>query len=142
MGSRDGLVEKVEMIGGREIDVRVLLLPERSRAERAGRAKKRTIPIVLPSGGAAAARKRHRAKQHRGYIGRGKVTVFRLSAYILPAASRDAARRAWGIPSCYFIPLRPPRPSESSGILTPWIRMIILVYTSILCVGMLIDHAT
>jgi hypothetical protein len=37
MGSRAGLVEKVEMIGEREIDV--LLLPEMSRAERARRAQ-------------------------------------------------------------------------------------------------------
>jgi hypothetical protein len=55
-------------------------------------------PSVLPSGGAraAAARRRHRAKQHRGYIGREKSGLLRVSAYILPAASRDAARRAWG----------------------------------------------
>ncbi len=39
MGLRAGLIiENVEMIGDREIDV--LLLPEMSRAERAGRAKK------------------------------------------------------------------------------------------------------
>ncbi len=32
---------------------------------------------------------------------KGKVTVLLLSAYILPAASRDTGRRAWGNPSCY-----------------------------------------
>jgi hypothetical protein len=33
---------------------------------------------------------------------KGKVSVLRLSAYILPAASRDTARRAWETPSCYY----------------------------------------
>ena len=68
------------MIGEREIMIDVLLLPEMSLSRagrdsggRATRSKeKRTIPIVLPSGGAAAARRRHRAKQRRGYIGREK----------------------------------------------------------------------
>ncbi len=41
------------MIG--ESEINVLLLPKMSRAERAGRAKKPIILIVLPSGGAAAA---------------------------------------------------------------------------------------
>ena len=59
------------MTGESEIMIDVLLLPEMSRAERAWRAKKMNIiPIVLPSGGAAAARRRHQAKQHSGYIGR------------------------------------------------------------------------
>ncbi len=31
-----------------------------------------------------------------------EVCVLRLPAYILPAASRDAAWRAWGNPSCYY----------------------------------------
>ncbi len=65
MGSRAG---HIEMIGEREIMIDVLLLPETSRAEEPGERKKWTIPIVLPSGGAAAARRRHRAKQHRGNI--------------------------------------------------------------------------
>jgi hypothetical protein len=57
----------------------------------------------MPSGSSApAARRRHRAKQHRGYIGWEKSGLLRVSAYILPAASRDAARRAWGNPSCYY----------------------------------------
>jgi hypothetical protein len=34
---------------------------------------------------------------------KGKVTVLCLSAYILPAASRDTARRAWETPSCYYM---------------------------------------
>jgi hypothetical protein len=56
------------MIGEREIDV--LLLPEMSRAERAGQAKKMNNSYcrALRRPGAAAARRRHRAKQHRGYI--------------------------------------------------------------------------
>ncbi len=33
---------------------------------------------------------------------KGKVTVLCLSAYILPAASQDAAWRAWESPSCYY----------------------------------------
>jgi hypothetical protein len=41
------------------------------------------------------------AREHRGYIGRETSGLLRVSAYILPAASRDAARRAWGNPSCY-----------------------------------------
>ena len=45
---------------------------KRAELSEPGERKKRTIPIVLPSGGAAAARRRHRAKQHRGYIGREK----------------------------------------------------------------------
>jgi hypothetical protein len=46
--------------------------------------------------------RRHRAKQHRGYIGRKNSGILRVSAHILPAASRrDAARRAWENPSCY-----------------------------------------
>jgi hypothetical protein len=86
-----------------------------SRAEQptAGKRKKRTIPIVLPSGGAAAARRRHRAMQHRGYIGRESPgLLLRLDDHDSAAASgpaypshnirqRDAARRAWGNPSCY-----------------------------------------
>jgi hypothetical protein len=60
------------MFGEREIMIDHNFLPEMSRAERAGRANKRSIPIVLPLGGGAAARRRHRAKQHRGYIGREK----------------------------------------------------------------------
>jgi hypothetical protein len=88
--------------------------------------KKWTIPIVLPSGGATAARRRHRAKQHCGYIGREKSGLLRVSAYILPAASRDAARRAWGNPSGYLnclieslwaswfrVPLRQRAPADS-----------------------------
>jgi hypothetical protein len=67
MGSQAELVRKVEMIG--ELEINVLLLPERSRAERAWLAKKQTIPIVMPSG---ARQQRHGAKQHSGYIGRGK----------------------------------------------------------------------
>ena len=63
---------------------------------------RRSHLFVLPSGGAAAARRRHRAKQHRGYIGREKSGLLRVTAYILPAASRDTARRAWEIPSCYY----------------------------------------
>jgi hypothetical protein len=33
---------------------------------------------------------------------KGKVTVLRLSAYILPAASLDMARRAWETPTSLF----------------------------------------
>jgi hypothetical protein len=104
MGSRAGLVEKVEMIGEREIDV--LLLPEMSRAERAGRAKK-TNDSHCP-----ALRRRRRGEaapsgEAASWLHwKGKVTVLRLSAYILPAASRDTARRAWRKPSCYlFVPV-------------------------------------
>jgi hypothetical protein len=89
------------MIGAREIMIDVLLLPEMSRAERAGRAKKMNNSHCL------ALRRRRRGEaapsgeaalwQHW----KGKVTVFRLLAYILPAASRDMAWRAWEIPSCY-----------------------------------------
>ncbi len=80
-----------------------------------------TIPIVL--------RRRHRAKQHHGYIGREKSGLLRVSAYILPAASRDADRRAWGNPSWYLnclieslwaswfrVPLRP----EGAGRQSLW----------------------
>jgi hypothetical protein len=34
----------------------------------------------------------------------GKSGLLRVTAYILPAASRDTARRAWETPSCYWIP--------------------------------------
>ncbi len=51
-------------------------------------AKKRTIQIVLPSGGAAAARQRHRAMQHLGYIGRESCGLLLDSAHIQPAASQ------------------------------------------------------
>ncbi len=56
MGSRAGLVEKVEMIGEREIDF--LLLPEMSRAERARRAKNNEqFPLSCPQPEAAPPRR-------------------------------------------------------------------------------------
>ena len=33
---------------------------------------------------------------------REKSGLLRVTAYILPAASRDTARRAWETPSCYY----------------------------------------
>ncbi len=68
--------------------------------------KKWTIPIspiVLPSGGAAVARWRHWVKQHSG---REKSGLLCVSAYIMPATSRDAALQAWGNPSFYCPPGR------------------------------------
>ncbi len=102
MGSRAGLIiENVEMIGEREIDV--LLLPEMSRAERAERAKKNEqFPLSCPQ-----ARRRGEAAPSGEAASwlhwKGKVCVLRKSAYIRPAASRDAARQAWGSRglSCY-----------------------------------------
>ncbi len=67
------------------------------------------VSHVLPSGGAAAVTRRpqhHQANQpHCGYIGRESFGLLLPvdSAYILPAASRDVARGAWGNPSCYFV---------------------------------------
>ncbi len=87
---------RVEMIGECQNDV--LLLPEMSKAEQAWLAKKRTIPIVLPSGSTATARLCHLVKQHSGYIGSG---ILLDSAYILSATFLDAAQLAWGNPSCY-----------------------------------------
>ncbi len=92
-----------EMIGEREIMIDVLLLPEMSRAERAGRAKK------LNNSHCPALRRRRRGEAapsgRCSFVAtlycKGKVSVLRLSAYILPAASRDTARRAWETPSCY-----------------------------------------
>ncbi len=75
-----GLVVKVEMIGEREIDV--LVLPEMSRAERAGRAKKNEqFPLSCPQ----AARQRHWAKQRCGYIGRKSLCITPFGLY--PASS-------------------------------------------------------
>ncbi len=66
MGSQAGLVEKVEMIGELEIDV--LLLPEMSRAERAGRAKKtNNFHHCRARGGEAAPS--GEAAEHHGNIG-------------------------------------------------------------------------
>ncbi len=103
------------MVGEREIDVLPSLLPEMSRADEKN---EQQVPILQPLGGAAReARRRHSSSggcirvgrlgtcrkqpepdsEHRGYtqagIGR-EVKVLCLSVYILPAASRDAARRA------------------------------------------------
>ncbi len=48
------------------------------------------VKVVLPSGSAAAARRRHRAKQYRGYIGREKSGLLRVSAYTLPGCASRA----------------------------------------------------
>ncbi len=83
------------MIGKREIDV--LLLPEMSGVERARRAKKsKRFPLSCPQ----AARRRQRAKPWLYW--KGKVSALRDSAYILPAAFRDAATRAWESTSCSY----------------------------------------
>jgi hypothetical protein len=93
------------MIGEHEIDV--LLLPEMSRAERAWQAKKTNIShcpaLRLRSSGSHAGPSGEAALWLHW---RGKVSVIRLLAYILPAASRDAARLAWGNPSCYYPPAK------------------------------------
>jgi hypothetical protein len=89
------------MIGEREIMIYVLLPPEMSRAERAGRAKK------MNNSHCPALRRRRRGEaapsgEAASWLHwKGKVTVLRLSAYILSAASRDTALRAWETPSCY-----------------------------------------
>jgi hypothetical protein len=95
------------MIWGREIDVP----PEMSRVERARRAKKkRTIPIVLPSGGEAAPSESPSGEAAPWLHTKGKVSVLRDSAYIRPAASRERHGGLGGNPSCYSN--RRPQPGE------------------------------
>ncbi len=77
------------------------LLPEMSRAELARRAKKTN------NSHSRALRRRGGAIERSSLAAswlhwKGKVCVLLLSAYILPAASRDAAQRAWGNPSCCY----------------------------------------
>ncbi len=88
-------VEKVEMIGEREIDV--LLLPfyqKWAELSEPGEQRKWTIPIVLPSGDTAAARRRNRAKQHSGYIGRESLCITPFGLY---PASRISGRGPAGL---------------------------------------------
>ncbi len=92
-----------------------------------GKWKKRTIPIVLPSGCAAAARRQHQAKQDSGYIGREGSLPLLYSAYIRPAWSRDAAQWASENPYCYSMISYSlswchswSMHDLSSGILTTW----------------------
>jgi hypothetical protein len=91
------------MIGEREIMIDVLLLPEMSRAERAWRANK------MNNAHCPALRRRRRGEaapsgEAASWLhSQGTVCVLRLRAFIMPAASRDAALRLEGNPSCYSL---------------------------------------
>ncbi len=77
--------ENIEMIGEREIMIDVFW----SRASE----KKERFPLSCPQ----AAPQRRGSAIRRSCI----VAALEVSAYILPATSWDAARLAWGNPSCY-----------------------------------------
>ncbi len=70
-----------------------------------------TIPIVLPSGGAAAARRHHRAKQHRGNIGREKSLYY---AFRLISCQPRLGTRPGGLGKLQAVTTH--RPNSSSWV--------------------------